>query len=163
VAGKIDTFIIKSSCKVLKSIAMRKAFFFLIALLIISVSTSTTSFATTIVNPVTASVIHPTDPEPGKIKAATEEFKNLSKKEKRERFKEVKAMIRHYKADRKAGKKPDNNTVLLCILAVLLPPLAVYLYEGEINNKFWISLLLTLLFWLPGIIYALVVILGADK
>jgi len=43
-----------------------------------------------------------------------------------------------------------------------LPPLAVYLHEGVINSKFWISLLLTLLFWLPGVIYALIVILG-DK
>ncbi|MBK7885425.1 MAG: YqaE/Pmp3 family membrane protein [Chitinophagaceae bacterium] len=51
---------------------------------------------------------------------------------------------------------------LLVILAILLPPLAVYLHQGEINTKFWISLLLTLLFWLPGIIYALIVVLGAD-
>jgi uncharacterized membrane protein YqaE (UPF0057 family) len=38
----------------------------------------------------------------------------------------------------------------------------VYLHQGEINNKFWISLLLTLLFFLPGVIYALIVILGED-
>jgi uncharacterized membrane protein YqaE (UPF0057 family) len=50
--------------------------------------------------------------------------------------------------------------VLLVILAILLPPLAVYLHQGEVNTKFWISLLLTLLFWLPGVIYALIVILG---
>ncbi|MBA2498147.1 MAG: YqaE/Pmp3 family membrane protein [Chitinophagaceae bacterium] len=55
---------------------------------------------------------------------------------------------------------PSTNTLLLVILAILLPPLAVYLHQGEINSKFWIALLLTLLFWIPGIIYALVVILG---
>ena len=65
-----------------------------------------------------------------------------------------------FKADKKAGKEPSTNTLLLVILAILLPPLAVYLHQGEINNKFWIALILTLLFWLPGIIYALVVILG---
>ena len=33
---------------------------------------------------------------------------------------------------------------------------------GEINNKFWIALVLTLLFFVPGVIYALIVVLG-DK
>jgi len=51
----------------------------------------------------------------------------------------------------------------LVILAILLPPLAVYLHQGEINTKFWISLILTLLFFIPGIIYALIVVLGGDK
>jgi len=50
--------------------------------------------------------------------------------------------------------------VLLIILAILLPPLAVYLHQGEINSKFWISLLLTLLFFIPGVIYALLVVTG---
>jgi uncharacterized membrane protein YqaE (UPF0057 family) len=48
--------------------------------------------------------------------------------------------------------------VVLIILAILLPPLAVYLHQGEINGKFWISVLLTLLFILPGIIYSLLVV-----
>ncbi|MDE3236786.1 MAG: YqaE/Pmp3 family membrane protein [Bacteroidota bacterium] len=69
-------------------------------------------------------------------------------------------MLKEYKAEKKAGGDADTNTILLCIVAILLPPLAVYLYEKEINTKFWISLLLTLLFWLPGIIYALLVILA---
>jgi len=107
-------------------------------------------------------IVVPGNPDPAKLKAAKEEFKNLSGKEKRERIKEVKAEIRHYKADKKAGKEPSTNTLLMVILAILLPPLAVYLHEGVINNKFWIDLLLTLLFYLPGLIYALVVILGED-
>ncbi|MFM7838914.1 MAG: YqaE/Pmp3 family membrane protein [Chitinophagaceae bacterium] len=44
------------------------------------------------------------------------------------------------------------------MLAVFLPPLAVFLKEEEINARFWISILLTLLFWLPGIVYALLVV-----
>lgn len=53
----------------------------------------------------------------------------------------------------------DTETLLLVILAILLPPLAVYLLRG-IGTEFWISLILTLLFWLPGIIYALYLILA---
>ena len=65
------------------------------------------------------------------------------------------------KADKKSGKlaEGDTNTVLLVILAILLPPLAVYLHEDEINTKFWLSTIFTLLFWIPGVIYALLVVL----
>ncbi len=101
-----------------------------------------------------------TEPDPATVKAATDAFKSLSKKEKREKAKEVKEEIKAFKASKKAGNAAETNTLLLVILAILLPPLAVYLHQGEINSKFWISLLLTLLFWLPGVIYALVVILG---
>lgn len=99
-------------------------------------------------------------PNPQAVKAALAEFKSLSKKEKKLRFKLLKQKLKEFNAAKKAGGDADTNTLLLVILAILLPPLAVYLHQGEINNKFWISLLLTLLFWLPGIIYALVVILG---
>jgi uncharacterized membrane protein YqaE (UPF0057 family) len=101
-----------------------------------------------------------TEPDAATVKAAMEEFKSLSRKERKERLKEVKAEWKKYKKEKRSGNEPSTNTVLLCILAVLLPPLAVYLHEGEINNRFWISLLLTLLFWLPGVIYALIIILG---
>ncbi|OYY17732.1 MAG: hypothetical protein B7Y15_14065 [Bacteroidetes bacterium 24-39-8] len=69
-------------------------------------------------------------------------------------------MLKNYKADKanKASGDSGTSTVLLAILAILLPPLAVYLHENAINTKFWISLLLTLLFWIPGVIYALFVI-----
>ncbi len=39
-----------------------------------------------------------------------------------------------------------------------LPPLAVALKFG-IGTEFWISILLTLLFWIPGVIYALILII----
>jgi uncharacterized membrane protein YqaE (UPF0057 family)/ElaB/YqjD/DUF883 family membrane-anchored ribosome-binding protein len=51
----------------------------------------------------------------------------------------------------------DTDLLLLVILAIVLPPLAVYLYEGTWNNVCWLNLVLTLLFWL-GAIHALLVI-----
>ena len=101
-----------------------------------------------------------TEPSPTEIKSAVDAFHSLSKKEKKSRIRDVKKEIKAFKLAKKAGKEPSTNTLLLAILCVLLPPLAVYLYEGEITSHFWISLLLTLLFWLPGIIYALILIFG---
>ncbi|HQW23460.1 MAG TPA: YqaE/Pmp3 family membrane protein [Bacteroidia bacterium] len=46
----------------------------------------------------------------------------------------------------------------MILFAILLPPLAVGLKFG-IGTEFWISVLLTLLFWIPGVIYALILIL----
>ncbi len=57
-----------------------------------------------------------------------------------------------------SGIKAIKATFVEVILAIFIPPLAVYLHEGEINNRFWISLVLTLLVWLPGVIYALLVV-----
>lgn len=100
------------------------------------------------------------EPAPATVNAAIEEFKSLSKKERKSRIKEAKKELKKFKSEKKAGRAAEESTVLLVILAILLPPLAVYLHQGEINNKFWISLILTLLFWLPGVIYALIVVLG---
>lgn len=93
------------------------------------------------------------------VKDALKEFKSITRTEKKERIKAVKTSLKEYKANKKAGNEPSTNQLLMVILAILLPPLAVYLHEGVINNKFWISLLLTLIFWLPGVIYALLVVL----
>jgi uncharacterized membrane protein YqaE (UPF0057 family) len=144
---------------------MRKAFLLVLAFVTIG---STLPEAIAAVVPTTPSTIEPvapvvppsTDPDPAAVKAALDEFKSLSRKDRKERLKEVKKTWKEYKKEKRKGNGPSDNTVLLCILAVLLPPLAVYLHEGEINNRFWISLLLTLLFWLPGVIYALIIILG---
>lgn len=45
---------------------------------------------------------------------------------------------------------------MIFILNILLPPLAVFLQHG-LSGKFLISLLLTLVGWIPGVIYAFVV------
>ncbi|MFN5334304.1 MAG: YqaE/Pmp3 family membrane protein [Bacteroidota bacterium] len=69
-----------------------------------------------------------------------------------------------FKKRLKSLKKYDNandRMVLLVILAVIIPPLAVYLHQDEINIKFWVSILLTLCFWIPGVIYSLLVVLDA--
>ena len=44
------------------------------------------------------------------------------------------------------------------ILAILLPPVGVFLEVG-LSGQFWLNLLLTLLGYVPGIIHALYVIL----
>ena len=133
---------------------MRSVLLFILAALL--VSTVPASSMAAVVVPVTVSG----EPDPAKVKSAVDEFNSLSRKEKKSRIKEVRKELKAFKAAKKAGKEADTDTLLLVILAILLPPLAVYLYEGEINNRFWISLILTLLGWLPGIIYALVLILG---
>ena len=96
------------------------------------------------------------------IKSALADFKSLSRKERKERIREVKHELKEYNKMKRSGHAPSTDQTLLIILAILLPPLAVYLHEGTINTKFWISLILTLLFFLPGIIYALVVVLNKD-
>ena len=84
--------------------------------------------------------------------------RELSKIEVKSTIKDAKAII---KAIKKEQKKQGANTdiVLLVLLAILLPPLAVYLYEGYWTDRCTINLILTLLCGL-GIIHALVVILG---
>ena len=125
--------------------------------------------ASLIVAPSTAAVlaepapVAATAPSDEKVNTALSEFKALSKKEKRERVREAKSAIKKYQADKLAGRAADSdvNQLLLVILAIFLPPLAVYLHQGEINTKFWISLVLTLIFWIPGVIYSLLVVLNA--
>jgi len=93
------------------------------------------------------------------VQDAMLQFKSLSRVERKARFAEAKKMAKAYKAQKAAGNGGERDTVLLAILSILLPPLAVYLHEDATNDKFWISVLLTLLLWLPGIIYALIVVL----
>ena len=105
-----------------------------------------------------ALVIPGGEPDPATVKSALAEFKNLSKHDKKERLKEVKKQWKLFKKEKKANKSAKVDQVVLIILAILLPPLAVYLHQGEINGKFWLSLLLWFLFILPGVIYALLVV-----
>lgn len=85
---------------------------------------------------------------------AKSEWDEMSRKEKRAKKKSIKKEIKN--AIKSAS---DTESLLLVIVAILLPPLAMALYDG-ISNRFWISLLLTLLFYLPGLIYTLIIILG---
>ncbi len=47
--------------------------------------------------------------------------------------------------------------ILRIILAILLPPLGVFLQVG-IGPQFWINILLTLLGYIPGIVHAVWII-----
>lgn len=67
----------------------------------------------------------------------------------------VKQLFKKSKNEKKHSRVDD---IVLLILAILLPPLAVYLAKG-IGTEFWIDILLCLLFWIPGIIYAIIVCL----
>ncbi len=63
-----------------------------------------------------------------------------------------------YNYSEKSASSARVNEIVLAIVAILLPPLAVYLHEDAITANFWVDLLLTFLFWLPGIIFAFLVI-----
>ena len=49
------------------------------------------------------------------------------------------------------------NPVLLIILAILLPPLAVYLKEGA-GKPLVINIVLCFVFWIPAVIHAVLVV-----
>ncbi len=49
--------------------------------------------------------------------------------------------------------------ILRIIIAIILPPLGVFLQVG-IGGHFWLNILLTLLGYIPGIVHALYVILS---
>ncbi len=93
------------------------------------------------------------------VKKAENDWNSMSKKERRVKRKEMKKSIKRAIKDYKSGAS-DEETLLLVIITILLPPLGMFLYEDEVNARFWISLLLTLLFYFPGLIYTLVIILG---
>ena len=48
--------------------------------------------------------------------------------------------------------------IIRIIIAILLPPLGVFLQEG-LGKHFWINILLTFLGYLPGIVHALYIII----
>jgi len=49
--------------------------------------------------------------------------------------------------------KLDTNTLLMIIIAILLPPVAVFLNKG-VGKDLAINLVCCLLFWVPGIVHA---------
>lgn len=75
-----------------------------------------------------------------------------------------KALRKELKTMRKSAKKNQRpqgeyaEEIICVIFAILIPPLGVFLHEG-IGTNFWIDLILTLLFFFPGLIFALLVVL----
>lgn len=129
--------------------SMKKLIFTIVVFSAIALSSISTSAA--ILPPA------PTKTE-AQIKEAVNEFNSLSKNDKKERISKVKAAVQQYKANLKNGERIDDNKLLAIIFAILIPPVGVVLYENKVTTKFWISLLLTFIFWLPGMIYSLLVV-----
>jgi uncharacterized membrane protein YqaE (UPF0057 family) len=50
--------------------------------------------------------------------------------------------------------KLDTNMLLMVIVAILLPPVAVFLKKG-MGKDLVINLVACLLFWIPGLLHAL--------
>lgn len=46
------------------------------------------------------------------------------------------------------------TTILKIVLAIFLPPVAAFLQVG-IGLHFWLNILLTIFFWLPGQVHAI--------
>ncbi|MFM2375981.1 MAG: hypothetical protein RLZZ165_1078 [Bacteroidota bacterium] len=98
--------------------------------------------------------------------SSEEQFVALAKEaaHKKEVRRHLKEAIQNYR-DARQKMRPeapldDSSMLLYVVLAVLLPPLAVYLYTKKVGIDFWICLILTILGWLPGIVWALYVILA---
>lgn len=51
--------------------------------------------------------------------------------------------------------------IIRILAAIVVPPLGVFLARG-ITSAFWISCLLTLLGWVPGVLFALYVVATSD-
>jgi uncharacterized membrane protein YqaE (UPF0057 family) len=148
---------------------MRKAIFIILSF-IVCLSFHPT-FSNAAVHPSSSPTLPGDKPDAAAIKAAVMSFRALPKKEKKTRIKQAKQAIKDFKREKKKGNDPEVETLLLVIIALLIPPLAVYLHQGETNQKFWITTLLFvigilgafLFSWLlilASIIYALIVILG---
>jgi uncharacterized membrane protein YqaE (UPF0057 family) len=82
----------------------------------------------------------------------------LSKSEMRQLKKEIKTTIRQEMKTATENGSSDMPMWALIIITILLPPLGVGLALG-FHKEFWITLLLWLLFYFPGLIYALIKIL----
>lgn len=87
------------------------------------------------------------NPAQGKQVEATQQ--EASKKEMRETKKESRRQFRQTLKDtlrevKQSAAAGDAEAILLIILGLFIPPLAMYLYEGEATGRFWISLLLVI-------------------
>lgn len=87
----------------------------------------------------------------------TTEYKTAEARQIQQQLRQNRKEIRKaLKSNRPTG---NNNQVLCAVIAIFIPFLGVGLWSG-INMDFWITLLLCFLFWIPGLIYGLYVILA---
>ncbi|KAM4107901.1 hypothetical protein ACB094_03G002500 [Castanea mollissima] len=66
-------------------------------------------------------------------------------------------MYSSFSQHKEKKRNMTNSTFIEIILAIILPPLGVFLKFG-CEVEFWICLLLTILGYLPGILYAIYII-----
>lgn len=66
----------------------------------------------------------------------------------------VKKLEKAVEKKRNEKQPAGGEDILLILLCIFLPPLAVFIKNDGIDTDFWITLVLWLLFALPGIIYA---------
>ncbi|WP_419826563.1 YqaE/Pmp3 family membrane protein [Sphingomonas sp.] len=57
--------------------------------------------------------------------------------------------------------RPGQPPILAIVLAVLLPPVGVWIARG-VGFSFWVSLVLTILAYVPGIIFSVVAVARPD-
>lgn len=70
-------------------------------------------------------------------------------------------VIAHNRGD---GRPDDHGhaTFLAMVFGLFLPPLGVWWKRGTVSAALWVNVLLTLLFWVPGQLHALWVIVDDD-
>jgi uncharacterized membrane protein YqaE (UPF0057 family) len=93
-----------------------------------------------------------------KQKRVEKNFQKIETKLERKSIELDQQLVQMNQARVPSAASTDLDLGWLILFAILLPPLAVALAEG-IGTSFWISIILTLLFWLPGVIYALIVVI----
>jgi uncharacterized membrane protein YqaE (UPF0057 family) len=86
------------------------------------------------------------------VVVSQEKTKKVSKLKKRIAKKIAKKLVKE--------EEVSSNKILAVILAIILPFVGVAVWQNGITKDFWITLLLTFLFYLPGLIYALYIILN---
>jgi uncharacterized membrane protein YqaE (UPF0057 family) len=111
------------------------------------------AFVSTPATAVEATTTTTTNSEAVLKNAVKESWTSLSRSERKSRINAAKDAIKNM-------KDASTNKVLLVILAILLPWAAVWVHQGTFNTKVLIALILWLLFYIPGLIYALLVIFG---
>ena len=114
-----------------------------------------------------------------KLEEVKERLNSMSRKEKRQLRREIRKFnLAEYTKDLPVYERTESlqdiviteEDILPLVFAVIVPPLGVYLHERVVNEKFWISLLLTVLGvssfgflsafgMLPAIAYSVLVVL----
>ncbi|MFT5916212.1 MAG: uncharacterized membrane protein YqaE (UPF0057 family) [Flammeovirgaceae bacterium] len=86
------------------------------------------------------------------IKDYKKEWKEMNRKEKRETRKGLKQLMKD--AKNTTSSSPD---LLIVLVSFFIPPLGMLAYEDwQFTDRVLISLLLTILLWLPGMIYTMI-------